>query len=229
MNSKFLVVFDLETSSAKPLTTQILQLSAIAVDPRSLKIADTFSSYFKPLDFTTLEKEALDVNKITIEQLQQAPDTAVVWQQFCEWVFKFHRGYKVTPDGFSGPIPCGYNITNFDMIIINEYCRKFGPWDDKRQSQKLFNTFYAFDLFHHMWFWTENNPEVNRLKLTSVMDWMGFSKERVEGAHNAINDTKNTYDIIVRLIKLQRYLTQPREESGVPLLQMKNCFANVTA
>ena len=79
----------------------------------------------------------------------------------------------------------------------------------------------------HMWFWTENNEEVKSLKLTSICEWMGFSKEEIENAHDALQDVKNTAKIIVRLLRMQRSLTSAGEH-GQPRLKMKNAFGHST-
>ena len=77
----------------------------------------------------------------------------------------------------------------------------------------------------HMWFWTENNDDIKSLKLTSVCEWMGFSKAEIENAHDALQDVKNTAKILVRLMRMSRTLTAG-DENNSPRLQMKNSFGN---
>ena len=67
-------------------------------------------------------------------------------------------------------------------------------------------------------------PDVKSLKLTSICEWMGFSKAEIENAHDALQDVKNTAKILVRLIKMQRGLTAVNPDTGRPRLQMKDAF-----
>ena len=124
---------------------------------------------------------------------------------------------------YRAPIPAGYNIIGYDMPIVQRYCEKYGPWDKKRGDQKLFNQLHKLDLMDHMWFWTENNDDLKSLKLTSVCEWMGFSKAEIENAHDALQDVKNTAKILVRLMRMARTLTAG-DEYNSPRLQMKNSF-----
>ena len=118
-----------------------------------------------------------------------------------------HNKSKGNIGTYMAPIPAGYNILGYDMIIVDRYCKKYGPYNDNRGQQKLFNPIHKFDLMHHMWFWTENNPNLKSLKLTSVCEWLGFAKADIENAHDALQDVMNTARIIIRLMQMQRNLT----------------------
>lgn len=222
-----LCVFDFETSSRDKSTTQILQIGAVILNRNNLKIMDEFKLLVKPDDFTIIEEEALAVNRLSIAELEKAIDTSTAWKQFTTWVNKYNKS-KHAFNAFDAPIPCGYNINGFDLPIVARYCEKYGPYDIKRKSQKLFHPIHKIDIMDHMFFWMENNADLNKLDLVSLMEYMGFDKEKVAGAHDALVDVKNTTEILVKLLTMQRYLTG-KNESGGRRLEMKGCFAKEKA
>jgi len=222
INQKDIIVFDLETTSKFPLTTEICQLAACCVDARSLEIKDSFNTYMQPLEWDKIEQEALDVNRLTREFLKEQIMPQVAWLNFVNWVQKFNKGKQKT-DTYRAPIMCGYNVRGFDKIIVDRYAEKYGPYDEKRQCNKLFNGMVIFDILDHMWFWLESMSDPEDLKLTSVMRYLGFAEEAIANAHGAVSDVEATAQIAIRLLKLQRRLTQPTKDGHVSL-KMKGSF-----
>tara|TARA_R110000824_G_scaffold177357_5_gene356704 strand:+ start:622 stop:1299 length:678 start_codon:yes stop_codon:yes gene_type:complete len=216
-------VFDFETGGKNPHECEITQIGACIIDRWNLKIIDEFKSMAKPENLDSVEQGALDVTGFTIAQLEKAPNIKLVWSKFVNWVNK-HNKSKGNLGSYMAPIPAGYNILGYDMIIVNRYCKEYGPWNDNRGQQKLFNPIYKIDLMDHMWFWTENNPEIKSLKLTSVCEWLGFDKEDIENAHDALQDVHNTSKIIIRLLNMQRGLTGT--DGTEARLSMKGSFAD---
>lgn len=142
-----------------------------------------------------VEQEALDVTHKTQEQLEKAADLATVWKDFTKFVARYQKaGSKSSWDA---PIPCGYNIKNFDSVIIRRLCEQYGPFDDKFQSQKLFHPIHSIDLMDDFWRWTDNYKinDKNSLSLDSVRDWLGMQKA---GAHDALNDVLDCAEILRR-------------------------------
>ena len=224
MNYNNICVFDFETGGRDPKSCEILQIGACIIDKWNLEIVDEFNSLCKPEDMDSIEDEALEVNGIKRKDLKKAIDVKIVWGQFVDWVNKYNKS-KGPLNTFLAPVPAGYNIIGYDLPIVNRYCKKYGPWDKKRKEQKLFNQINKLDLMDHMWFWTENNSDIKSLKLTTVCEWMGFSKAEIENAHDALQDVKNTAKIIIRLMRMARSLTSADEDSQ-PRLQMKNAFGH---
>lgn len=222
MNRNTLIVFDLETTSVSPNTAEITQIAAVAIDNKKLTIVDKFHSYLKPeMDLALIEDGALAATRMTREQIAGFPETSIIWPQFVSFINKYNYKKSV----YTAPIPCGYNIINYDMVIINRYCKKYKTeWDEKRVSQKMFSQVYKFDVLDHLWFWFESVPELEKLKLEEVYKYMGNSLA-VENAHDAIVDVENTANLMIRLFKMQRYLTGLRED-GTRRLEMKGCMSN---
>lgn len=222
MNFNNIIVMDYETTSASPRRTQPIQLAAVAIDGRKLEIIpkSIFQSYIKPipddlvkeygLDVT--QEEALNVNKISRADLEKAPNLNVVWAQFTDYVNQFnHKKTKYT-----APICAGYNIDRFDSIITERICGgqkrftecnkepyKLGPWNDDRDEQKLFHPRDSIDVMKWIWYWTENNQDVNSISFDNMRNFFGITKK---GAHNAISDTLSVAFLLIRFLKLQRRL-----------------------
>ena len=134
MANRDIIVFDFETGSRNPTKTQPTQLAALALDGRSLKLKGTFNSEIKPildddkaisLGLDPIEDEALRITGKTRTQLRKAPTVRSVWKKF----IKFVEQYNWKGTQFFAPIPAGFNIIGFDMIIVNRLCKEFGPYD----------------------------------------------------------------------------------------------------
>jgi DNA polymerase III epsilon subunit-like protein len=210
MANRDFIVFDWETGSRNPHKTQPTQLAALALDGRSFQVKGQFNSEIKPildddkaisLGLDPVEDGALKVTNKTREALSSAPCLKVVWNKFV----KFVNQYNWKNDPFFAPIPVGFNIIGFDMIIINRLCQELGPWDDKRNQQKLFSRVYRFDIMDNIFAWTESDPSVKSISMDSLRDRMTLSKEN---AHDALQDVKDEANIFIKLLKTHRVVYQ---------------------
>lgn len=205
-----MIVFDFETGGRNPLRCQPTQIAAIALHSRKLTIEPngTFNSEILPIlddeaalaaGVDPIEQGALDVTGKTRERLAEAPPLKLVWEDFVAWVNKFN--YKKS--NYTAPIPCGHNIINFDMPIINRLCNQFGQVD-KEGRQNLFNNLWFIDTMQDMFGWTESNIDVKNRTLSATMDFMGMPTKLKDGAHDALQDVKNTTNILIKLLKFKR-------------------------
>ncbi len=153
------------------------------------------------LGLDPIEDEALKITHKTREQLENAPTVKVVWNKF----IKFVGQYNWKNDPFYAPIPVGFNILGFDMIIIDRLCREYGPWDKDREKQKLFSRVYKFDIMDNIFAWTEGDPSIKSISMDSLRDIMGLSKEN---AHDALQDVKDEANIFIKLMKTHRAVYQ---------------------
>jgi DNA polymerase III epsilon subunit-like protein len=200
------IVFDFETGSRNPSKTQPTQLAAIALDGRNFKLKGTFNSEIRPIlddekaiemGFDPLEDEALRITGKDRESLAKAPLPKTVWKKFCDFVNQ--HNWKGTQ--WFAPIPAGFNIIGFDMIIVNRLCKAYGPYDKERGQQKLFNKIYKVDMMDNMFMWTEGDPSIKSISMDSLRDRMGLSKEN---AHDALQDVKDTANIMIKFMKTHR-------------------------
>ena len=201
-----IIVFDFETGGRNPLKCQPTQIAAIALDGRNFRLKGEFNSMMRPIidddkavaaGVDPIEEGALKVTGQTRSQLARAPLPKGVWKKFCTWVNKYN--WKGTP--YFAPIPAGFNILGYDMKIVDRLCKEYGPWDDKRQSQKLFHQIYKIDVMDDVWLWTEGDPNVKSISMDSLRERMGLSSEN---AHDALQDVKDTANIFIKLQKSRR-------------------------
>jgi len=210
MANRDFIIFDFETGSRNPYKTQPTQIAALALDGRSLTVKGQFNSEIQPifddekaisLGLDPIQDEALKVTKKTREQLENAPSLKSVWNKFTKFVLQ----YNWKGDTFFNPIPVGFNIIGFDMIIINRLCKEFGPWDSEREQQKLFSKVYKFDIMDSVFAWTESDPTVKSISMDALRDRMGLS---TENAHDALQDVKDEANIFIKLMKTHRAVYQ---------------------
>ena len=206
MSYRDYIVFDFETGSRNPRKTQPTQLAALALDGRNFKLKGSFNSEIRPvlddekaieMGFDPLEDEALRITGKTREALAKAPMPKTVWKKFCNFVDQYN--WKNTQ--FFAPIPAGFNIIGYDMIIVDRLCKAYGPYDKDRGQQKLFNKIYKVDMMDNMFMWTEGDPTVKSISMDSLRDRMGLSKEN---AHDALQDVKDTANIMIKFMKTHR-------------------------
>jgi DNA polymerase III epsilon subunit-like protein len=210
MANRDFIVFDWETGSRNPHKTQPTQIAAIALDGRNFNVKGQFNSEIQPIfddeeaikaGVDPIEDEALKITGKTRDGLAQAPPLKSVWNKFT----KFVSQYNWKGDTFFNPIPVGFNIIGFDMIIINRLCEQFGPWDKDRNQQKLFSKVYKFDIMDNIFAWTESDPSVRSISMDALRERMGLS---AENAHDALQDVKDEANIFIKLMKTHRAIYQ---------------------
>jgi DNA polymerase III epsilon subunit-like protein len=210
MANRDFIVFDFETGSRNPYRTQPTQIAALALDGRNFKVKGQFNSEIQPIlddeqalaaGLDPVEDEALKITGKTREALQNAPTVKSVWNKFT----KFVSQHNWNGDAFFNPIPVGFNIIGFDMIIINRLCEEYGPWDKDRRQQKIFSRVYKFDIMDSVFAWTESDPSVKSISMDALRERMGLS---FDNAHDALQDVKDEANIFIKLMKTHRAIYQ---------------------
>jgi DNA polymerase III epsilon subunit-like protein len=201
-----IIMFDFETGGRNPLKCQPTQLAAIALDGRNFRPKGEFNSLMRPIlddekaieaGVDPVEDEALRITHKTRAELAKAPLPKGVWKKFVTFVNKYN--WKGTP--YFAPIPAGFNIIGYDMKIVDRLCKAYGPWDDKRECQKLFHQIYKIDVMDDVWLWTEGDPNVKSISMDSLRERMGLPSDN---AHDALQDVKDTANIFIKLQKSRR-------------------------
>ncbi len=175
-----------------------------------------FESLMRPLDFDKLEDRALEINRKTREELAEAPLQGIVWKQFADFCKQYTLGGK--SDSWSAPIPAGYNINGFDMVLVNRLCETHGMLN-KDGKQSIFHTVHSHDLMPIITHWFNGQKEPTKYNMDALRDYFGMSKEN---AHDALQDVKDTAAILSRFMKLTRTLQEPDRKFRV---KFKNSFA----
>lgn len=221
MANKDIVCFDFETGSTNPERCQVTQVAAIALDGRNFRVKGEFNSEIRPLYFDDdealangwdpIEEGALKVTRKTREGLASAPTLDAVWPKFVDFVNKYN--YNKT-DWFA-PIPAGYNIVNFDLPITKRLCSLYGPWNEKKGQQKLFDPIKKFDVMDMYYGWSENDPGIKSWSMDNLRKRVGFS---TANAHDALQDVKDTANVMIKFLLVQRAVYKK--------MSIDNCFAS---
>lgn len=214
INQNTILVFDFETGGLDIPTLEPVQIAAVALDPHSLQVKDTFNSLMKPLDFNNLQAKAMEVNKKTVEELRMAPEQKLVWEAFAKFVKKQQK--KGGPLG--APIAAGKGIRCFDIPIANRLCQTYGM-TDKSGNPNLFHKRTQLDLEDIIWLWFESSDELPNHKMDTLRPYFGLS---TDGAHDALVDVMQTAELIRRFLKLHRTLKSRKKTDGSPLIRFEN-------
>ncbi len=197
------IVFDLETGGKNPRECPPIQIGAMAINPHTLGwIRDEkgepvfFNSMMRPDDMSKVEDEALAVNKKTREEIEAAPCEEVVFKNFVSWTRQFN--YKGNNDQWSAPIACGFNILNFDMVIIERLAHKYG-FINKENKQSIFHKIYFHDVMNLAAYWHHGQKDPSKYNLKSLAEYYGID---MNGAHDALFDVEVTGKILIKFFKL---------------------------
>ena len=92
------------------------------------------------------------------------------------------------------------------MPIVERMCQQYGPIDEKKGCQKIFNPIFTIDVMQHIYCWFENNQDVKGYSMDYMRDYFGMSENSKENAHDALQDVKDTANLMIKFLKLQRGL-----------------------
>lgn len=214
MNNNTIIVFDFETGGLDTGSTEPIEIAAIAINPRDLNpiLGGKFYSLCKPTDWGIVSDEALKINGKTREQLQKAPEQSVVWESFVKFIKQYNprKGSNIT-----APIPGGKNIRGFDLPIFNRLCRKY-KFVDGKGIENVFNRRKVYDLEDFIEIWFEGSNELPNQKMDTIREYFGMS---TDNAHEAMTDTVQTAQLIIRFMKLHR--------NTFPKINFKNSCASL--
>lgn len=212
INKNVFIMYDYETGSRNPATTQPVQIAAIAIDPRNLTIIEDseFESLIRPefdndkcieLKIDPIEQQALDVNGKTVEMLKDAPGVKSVWESFCKYAMNFNPSGKK----WDCPILVGFNNLGFDDVITKRLAKEFGPYDASRDACPLFHPVWKIDVIQMLFPWFESNYDIKSMSMDSLREYFGMDKD---GAHDALVDVKQQAQIFCQLMKITRKFTK---------------------
>lgn len=211
------IVYDYETTwnvGSDPKCDPV-QLAAIVIDlkrkeiisgsdfcidicPPTLKNDDYYDTHAKTIDWHC------KIQNSTIEELflrwgAGTPEKQA-WKEYLAYVKSYSKGETWT----TTPILAGMNIRNFDMKIDTRLHERYGTKNPFWRRE----VFDIMELFGY-WFLYSNNPP-HDYKLDTVRKHFGMS---LENAHDAMQDVKDSADILIRFLNLFDRITQK-----VPLL-----------
>lgn len=219
MSKSVALAMDFETGSKYAHTTQLCSVGAVAVDLIKLEIipGTEFYSLVKPEDESKLEPEALAVNKLKVEDLRKAPSEKTVWTNFVDYVKK----YKSSNSHWGNPKFIGYNHINFDLIICDRLCTKYGI-TDKEGIQNLYHRRDKIDMLGDIYRWLGFTDKLQSISFDTVREYMGMTTDpkvieimRTKFGctdteklnHNAFSDAYDAAKLHIRFFKLYKELS----------------------
>lgn len=194
INTNTLLVFDFETGSTDVNTTDVLEIAALCINPKTLNIIPNseFQCLVKPKDWKNVQDEALKVNNLTKEKVEkEGLELKVAWQSFTDYI----QNWNYKKNKWSAPIACGMNIKGFDIPIFNRVCSELGSPKD------LFFGRNSIDVLDLCFYWFNNLSEPAKYNMDALRDFFGISKD---GAHRALKDVEDTAAIIIRFLQYHR-------------------------
>jgi DNA polymerase III epsilon subunit-like protein len=211
-NFNTIIFYDFETGGKKAACSQPLSISALAIDPVRLEIigGSEFDSYIRPIwdedtcikmGIEPVQDEALAVNKITREQLENAPSLQEVWSRFTSFVKKYQSGASQ----WGAPIKAGFNNNNFDDPILQRIASptgyNLGPWDSEYQTISLFHPIHSIDLMRLLWTVFEAKKGFRSLSFDTMRNYFGMSSE---GAHSSRVDVLQGACLLIKYLRWKR-------------------------
>jgi len=186
--------FDAETTGLDPQKHDIIQLAyVVEIDGKEQEEGNVF---IQPFDYSVINPAALEVNKLTVEQLKTFDDPRLAYSNLIKMLSKYIDKYDRT-DKFQ---PAGYNL-GFDCEFFKEFFAKngdvyYGSWFNWKRIDPL-GVLYFMDGMGKI--------SLPNYKLETVCDHFGIKID----AHDAISDIRATKQLIDILDKL---LFKEREE-----------------
>lgn len=232
MITNYLLVRDWETGSRNPYNTQPVELAACIIDVKALDVVPNslFCTLIKPEfdeekclkeGLAPVEDEALNVNKISRSDLENAIGPKQAWKDYVNYVKKYKKGKSV----WDSPHVVGFNSQAFDDIIDKRMCEKYGPKLTDRQDIPIYHPL-KFDLLPitHCIFNNVKLNSQNRIGMDSLREYCGIDNEN---AHRGLKDVLDCAFFLIKYLRLMRLL-----ESGnihLPMgtrVKYENCFEN---
>lgn len=178
-----LLLIDLETTGLDASRHEIIQLAAVLLNRKTLKEEEVFSSYVKPLAWQRRDKESMAVNKITFEQIKDAPDLKTVLSQFNN----FFKAKQVILSYYGGPL---------DMDFLRAAYRRLKlAWRFDYHYFNLWAVFYAFLAARGQ---LKNNKKFAGFSLEDLMEKF---KIKSKNRHDALEDCRVEAEILRGIMK----------------------------
>lgn len=189
--SKKRIYFDTETTGFDAIKNDIIEFAAI------FEINGTIRSkidiYLQPLNYKDISKEALDIQKVTIQDLKKYTPTKdgfnAIIAEFDKYVDKYNKMDKF--------IVCGHNVS-FDLRFLTQLAEKM--------NFKYLNSYLHTnpDKFIDLLDKTKKLKSkigLKNCKLLTIYEHL-FNEQFV--AHNALNDIEATYKCLKVIEKLEK-------------------------
>lgn len=190
MNKKVFWV-DTETTGIfddeHPKKYDILQLAYLIEINK--EVVEEGSFYCQPFNYTTINAQALEVNKLTIAKIKEFPSPQETYRKLKIVLNKYIDNYTRGHDKFS---PAGYNV-GFDTKFLKQFFLK--------NNDEYYNSFFDYHLlsidsllymFDHA-----GLIKLENYKLVTVAKYFNIDFS----AHDALSDIKTTRQVFYKLLE----------------------------
>lgn len=186
MKDRKIFFFDVETTGLDPKKQDIIQLAYIIEINGEIKEQGSFRC--QPFNYDTIEKSALGVNKITVEELKTFKTPQQAYRELKNVLLKYVDPYN-KKDKFS---PAGYNV-RFDVDFLKEFFFKNG---DKYYGALFdYHVLDVFTLAYVLEF--KGHLNLDSFKLINVAK--SFDIDFV--AHDALADIETTREVFYKMLE----------------------------
>lgn len=197
------VFFDCETGGLDCNLNPITQIAMICVNFDTLEIIHKFDTFIKPYNNLALNPESIEKTMVTLNDLQQAPDS----KQVLSDIIKFAKLSKGDAKGEQNrPILIGHNV-GFDIAFLTklfEFHNK-NIFDYFSANNGVINNMDTMSLFRNQF------RKINKITLTNCLE---IAKLTITDAHGAMNDTLAT-------LNLFRWLRSQSGSAGAAIIEEK--------
>lgn len=180
---------DTETTGTSPILNDVVQVAGII--EINHQTVETFSIYSQPTNYMNIEPKALEVNKLTVEQIKGFAVPELAYNQFNKILTK----YVDINDKYDRLVPCGHCI-GFDTDFVS-------AWSTKVKSDKPLLHYNCIDLMTLVLVCKDLGLYKGYTTLTAICKWLGVE---LKNAHNALSDiiaTKECYYKIIDILQKQ--------------------------
>lgn len=179
---KDLLLVDLETTGLDASKQEIIQLAAVLLDKKTLKEKESFSSFVKPTAWKKRNLESMAVNRISRDQLKDAPSLKKVISNFITLF-----GHNVILAHYGGPVD-----TDFLRAAFKKLSKKF------LFDYHYFNIWGVFFTYLALKGELKNNQRFTGFTLE---DFMSRFKIKSSKRHDALEDCRIEAEILRQVIK----------------------------
>jgi len=182
--SKKVFYCDIESTGLDPKKHDIVKLAYIIEIDGEVKREDEFC--IRPSDFSTVSQKALEVNRLTVEELEHFPVNKLIHTELTQILSIYVNRYDKT-DKF---VPVGYNV-RFDLDFLRSFFEKcddlyFGSYFHNKPIDPLYLLFYLDYL---------GEIKLPNYKLETVCRHFKIELD----AHDAMSDIKATRQLLTYL------------------------------
>ncbi len=182
MFNRDILLIDTEATGLDLNKHELIQLAGILLDKKTLKEKKKFNSYIKPTKWKNRDPEAMKVNRLTLDQLKNAPGAKQVIKKF-DAAFP----HKVIIAYYGGPL---------DMDFLRHLYKKIGkkfPFD--YHFFNIWGLFYAYLARHNK---LKNHKRFTGFTIENLMKEFNISST---DRHDALEDCRIEAEIMRHIMK----------------------------